>query len=306
MALHKNEFDFWLFKDTEGVIKILKSTERFSDIMTLSKNFMSTKASREHKENINTNGEETTNNSWNWSYKWISDEKTRTLFIRREEAMRSYDFDEDCDESTVPWTSFKEEIKHVVIAQRITTIGNYAFSNCTSLSSITIPDTATTIRNGAFCRCSSLTSMITRKNIAMNVLTFSECSFWHPTQLMTSSYQLKTVYFPLLFLFELYYHPKQRHKKIEMIHLRNVPLRTHSPEDGLKRERNQRVCSCIRHRLTSRLDGSCCQEAWRRFLCCPVLNTPSWTHRWHTADTPTVDTPTPDWHGDKDVISGHT
>ena len=72
----------------------------------------------------------------------------RILFIRREEAMKCYDFDEYCDESTIPWTSFNEEIKHVVIDQRITIIGNYAFSNCTSLSLITIPDTATTIGNG--------------------------------------------------------------------------------------------------------------------------------------------------------------
>ena len=43
-----------LFKDTEGVIKFLKYTEGFSDIMTLLKNFMSTRTSKEHKENINT------------------------------------------------------------------------------------------------------------------------------------------------------------------------------------------------------------------------------------------------------------
>ena len=62
--------------------------------------------------------------------------------------MKNYDFDEDQDESTAPWTSFNEEIKRVVITQRITIIGSYAFSNFTSLSSITIPDTATTIGNG--------------------------------------------------------------------------------------------------------------------------------------------------------------
>ena len=60
---------FDLFKDTEGVIKFLKYKEGFSDIMTLLKNFMSTRTSREHKENINTNVEETTNNSWNGSCK---------------------------------------------------------------------------------------------------------------------------------------------------------------------------------------------------------------------------------------------
>ena len=42
-----------LFKDTERVIKFLKSTEEFSDIMTPSKNFMSKRPSKEHKESIN-------------------------------------------------------------------------------------------------------------------------------------------------------------------------------------------------------------------------------------------------------------
>ena len=58
---------FDLFKDTERIIKFLKYKEGFSDIMTLLKNSMSTKASKGHKENTNTNGEETTNNSWNGS-----------------------------------------------------------------------------------------------------------------------------------------------------------------------------------------------------------------------------------------------
>ena len=45
-----------LFKDTERVNKFLKHTEEFSDIMTLPKNFMSTRITKEHKENINTKG----------------------------------------------------------------------------------------------------------------------------------------------------------------------------------------------------------------------------------------------------------
>ena len=81
--------------------------------------------------------------------------------------MRRYEFDEDCDESAVPWTSFNEEIKHVVIAQRITTIGNYAFSNCTLLSSITIPDTATTIGNGTFYECTSLETITLPESVTM-------------------------------------------------------------------------------------------------------------------------------------------
>ena len=81
--------------------------------------------------------------------------------------MKSYNFDEDCDESTAPWASFNEEIKHVVIDQRITTIGSYAFSNCTSLSSITIPDTVTTIESGAFYKCTSLKTITLPESVTM-------------------------------------------------------------------------------------------------------------------------------------------
>ena len=81
--------------------------------------------------------------------------------------MRSYDFDKYCNESTVPWTSFNEEIKHVVIGQQISTIGNYAFSSCTLLSSITTPDIVSTIGNGAFCKCTSLETITLPDSVAM-------------------------------------------------------------------------------------------------------------------------------------------
>ena len=101
----------------------------------------------------------------------------RILFIRREEAMRSYDFDEYCDESAVPWTSFIEEIKRVVIGQRITMISNYAFFNCTSLSSITIPDTATTIGNGTFHKSTSLETITLPESVTMiGDKTFEHCA----------------------------------------------------------------------------------------------------------------------------------
>ena len=47
----------------------------------------------------------------------------------------------------------------LTIGDSVTTIGNYAFSFCRSLTSVTIPDSVTTIREGVFGDCSSLTSV---------------------------------------------------------------------------------------------------------------------------------------------------
>ena len=47
----------------------------------------------------------------------------------------------------------------VTIPDSVTSIGRYAFSNCKSLTSVTIPDSVTSIGNGAFSRCKSLTSV---------------------------------------------------------------------------------------------------------------------------------------------------
>jgi hypothetical protein len=41
----------------------------------------------------------------------------------------------------------------------VTAIGNYAFSRCTSLAGVTIPDSVTTIGNDAFSHCTKLASV---------------------------------------------------------------------------------------------------------------------------------------------------
>ena len=46
-----------------------------------------------------------------------------------------------------------------IIPDHATSIGDYAFSGCTSLTSITIPDSVTSIEGYAFSGCSSLTSI---------------------------------------------------------------------------------------------------------------------------------------------------
>ncbi len=58
-----------------------------------------------------------------------------------------------------PWKSYQSSVKTVVIEDGVTSIGDYAFSQCNSLTSIAIPDSVTSIGSCAFSRCSSLTSI---------------------------------------------------------------------------------------------------------------------------------------------------
>ena len=99
----------------------------------------------------------------------------------------------------IPWKQFQKSIKEVEISEGILTIGEYAFSECTSLvsvhiptslkmisnfafhgcsslASITVPDEVTTIGNSAFYGCSSLTSVHLSKVITIiGSQAFSKC-----------------------------------------------------------------------------------------------------------------------------------
>ena len=64
-------------------------------------------------------------------------------------------------------------VTNLVIPNTITTIGKYAFYNCSSLTSITIPNSVTTIGDSAFRGCSGLTSI----EIPNSVTTIGDYAF---------------------------------------------------------------------------------------------------------------------------------
>ncbi|MBR3817884.1 MAG: leucine-rich repeat protein [Clostridia bacterium] len=82
---------------------------------------------------------------------WTLDTNTGRLIINGSGEM--YDW---ISGSSVPWYSYRSYIEKVRISNSVTSIGEYAFYDCSGLTSITIPDSVTSIGKYAFYYCSGL------------------------------------------------------------------------------------------------------------------------------------------------------
>ena len=75
-----------------------------------------------------------------------------------------------------PWYGHIKNIKSVTIAPDVTSIGNYAFYNCTNLQPVTIPGSVTSIGKCAFAYCLNLPSVtIPEKVTSIEESTFLDC-----------------------------------------------------------------------------------------------------------------------------------
>ena len=72
---------------------------------------------------------------------------------------------------------YRDEVNKVIVKDGVTSIGDFAFYKCSSLTSITIPSSVTTIGYGAFYYCSSLTSVtIPSRVTSIGNYAFSGCT----------------------------------------------------------------------------------------------------------------------------------
>ncbi|MBR0181715.1 MAG: leucine-rich repeat protein [Bacteroidaceae bacterium] len=70
-----------------------------------------------------------------------------------------------------------QEVTDLVIPNSVTSIGSYAFYNCTGLTSVTIPNSVTAIEGYTFYGCSGLTSVTIPNSVtSIGIQAFSGCS----------------------------------------------------------------------------------------------------------------------------------
>ena len=97
-----------------------------------------------------------------------------TLTISGTGKMTDYSYD-----NLAPWYDDRSSIKSVIIEEGVTSIGDYTFYNCHSLTIVAIPDSVKSIGFNAFGDCTNLTAI----TIPDGVNTISSIAFQHSKSL---------------------------------------------------------------------------------------------------------------------------
>ena len=103
---------------------------------------------------------------------WELSAQTMALAISGTGAMADY-----ANGNSVPWTSARNKITSATIAEGVTSVGYYAFYNCSSLTTVSIPAGVTSVGNQAFSSCSKLESITLPAGLtSIGSFAFSGCS----------------------------------------------------------------------------------------------------------------------------------
>ena len=74
------------------------------------------------------------------------------------------------DANYQPWVDNRSKIKTIVIEDGVTSIGNYAFSNCENATSVSIPASVTSIGNSSFFYCTGIFSLTIAENSSLETI----------------------------------------------------------------------------------------------------------------------------------------
>lgn len=96
---------------------------------------------------------ETVNGTCGETMTWTLDTQTGVLTISGSGEMT------DFKSNNIPWYRYTSKMTSVTFSGNITSIGNRAFSGCSTLPSISLPSTIVRIGDGAFYGCSAMTTM---------------------------------------------------------------------------------------------------------------------------------------------------
>ena len=90
---------------------------------------------------------------------WTHYESTHSLVLTGSGTMNNW------GGSQSPWFKFHDDILTVSLPDGLTSIGDYAFRQCSSLTSVTIPNSVTYIGDTAFLGCSGISSITIPGNV---------------------------------------------------------------------------------------------------------------------------------------------
>ena len=101
---------------------------------------------------------------------WYYNSSNKTLTIKGSGPMKNFksinylSYNPDSTDA-VPWRVYRKEIQNIVLDEDITTIGDRAFSSCSSLHSVKLPNNIKCIGEYSFHSCDSLESVYLSSNL---------------------------------------------------------------------------------------------------------------------------------------------